>query len=125
MIGFQCPKPVIAAIHGACVGGATSMVTFADIRYCTNDAWFQVKETALGLAADVGAIQRLPKIIGNQSLARELCLTARKFDANEAIDCGFVNKTFDDKETMMAACIEMAEMIAGMSPVAVQGTIFY
>ena len=56
---FQCPKPVIAAIHGVCVGGGTNMVTFADIRYCTNDAWFQVKEAALGLAADVGALQRL------------------------------------------------------------------
>ena len=89
------------------------MVTFADIRYCTNDAWFQVKETALGLAADVGALQRLPKIIGNQSLARELCLTARKFDANEAIDCGFVNKKFDEKETVMTSCIQMAETIAG------------
>mgnify|MGYP001229300769 CR=1 FL=1 len=56
---FQCPKPVVAAIHGVCVGGGTNMVTFADIRYCTNDAWFQVKEAALGLAADVGALQRL------------------------------------------------------------------
>ena len=55
---FQCPKPVVAAIHGVCVGGGTNMVTFADIRYCTNDAWFQVKEAALGLAADVGALQR-------------------------------------------------------------------
>ena len=74
------------------------MVTFADIRYCTNDAWFQVKEAALGLAADVGALQRLPKIIGNQSLVRELCLTARKFDSIEANQCGFVNKVFDDKD---------------------------
>merc|ERR1711997_741215 len=118
----KCPKPVIAAIHGACVGGGTNMVTFADIRYCTNDAWFQVKEAALGLAADVGALQRLPKIIGNQSLARELCLTARKFDSKEAERCGFVNKVFDDKESMMSSCLQMAEKIAEMSPVAVQGT---
>jgi len=118
----KCPKPVIAAIHGACVGGATNMVAFADIRYCTNDAWFQVKEAMIGIAADVGALQQLPKVIGNQSLARELCLTARKFDSKEANDCGFVNRTFDDKESMMSTCLEMAENIAAMSPVAVQGT---
>lgn len=118
----KCPKPVIAAIHGACIGGATNMVTFADIRYCTNDSYFQVKEAALGLAADVGALQMLPKIIGNASLARELCLTARKFDSKEAMDCGFVNRLFDDKETMMETCLEMAETMASMSPVAVQGT---
>merc|ERR1719273_1999009 len=117
----KCPKPVIAAIHGACVGGGTNMVTFADIRYCTNDAWFQVKEAALGLAADVGALQRLPKIIGNQSLARELCLTARKFDSKEANQCGFVNKVFEDKEIMMTKSIEIADTMAKMSPVAVQG----
>ena len=55
------------------------MVAFGDIRYCTKDAWFQVKEAQLGLAADVGALQQLPKIIGSSSLVRELCLTARKF----------------------------------------------
>jgi len=118
----KCPKPVVAAIHGVCVGGGTNMCTFADIRYCTNDAWFQVKEAALGLAADVGALQRLPKIIGNQSLARELCLTARKFDSKEANQCGFVNQVFEDKESMMKSCVQMAEKIAEMSPVAVQGT---
>ena len=63
LILLQCPKPVVAAIHGVCVGGGTNMVTFADIRYCTNDAWFQVKEAALGLAADVGALQRLSFLV--------------------------------------------------------------
>ena len=67
------------------------------------------KLSASGIAADVGALQQLPKVIGNQSLARELCLTARKFDSKEAIDCGFVNRTFDDKENMMSTCLEMAE----------------
>ena len=55
-------------------------------------------------------------------MARELCLTARKFDSKEAIDCGFVNRTFDDKESMMSTCLEMAETMAAMSPVAIQGT---
>jgi len=118
----KCPKPVIAAIHNACIGGGTNMVAFADIRLCTKDAWFQVKEAALGLAADVGALQQLPKVIGSQGLARELCLTARKFHCDEAKETGFVNRVFEDKEEMMNCAIEMAEMIAQMSPVAVQGT---
>lgn len=87
-----CLKPVIAAVHSACVGAGTSLITAADIRYCTDDAWFTVKEIDLGLAADVGALQRLPKIIGNQSLARELCFTGRKFDSKEALSCGLVSR---------------------------------
>lgn len=118
----KCPKPVIAAIHGPCIGGATNMVSFCDIRYSTKDAYFQVKEAALGLAADVGALQYLPKIIGNQSLVRELCFTARRFDGVEANQIGFTSKVFEDKESMMTSVMAMAESIAQMSPVAVQGT---
>jgi len=118
----RCPKPVIAAVHSAAIGGATNMVSFADIRYCTKDAWFQVKEAELGLAADVGALQQLPKVIGSASLARELCLSARKFHSDEAKECGFVNRVFEDKDEMMACAIEMAEKMAQMSPVAIQGT---
>lgn len=64
----------------------------ADIRYCTEDAWFTVKEIDIGLAADVGALQRLSKVIGNQSLVRELCFTGRKFGSQEAIASGFVSR---------------------------------
>lgn len=85
-------KPVIAAIHSACIGAAVSLITAADIRYCTKDAWFTVKEIDLGLAADVGALQRLPKIIGNQSLVRELCFTGRNVDSTEALSCGLVGR---------------------------------
>lgn len=117
------------------------MVCFSDIRYCTKDSWFQVKEAEIGLAADVGALQQLPKIIGNQSLARELCfsgmhclkfvsykmvsflsVSARKFDAQEALEIGFVNRVFDDKESLMNFAVEMAESMAKKSPVAIQGT---
>jgi len=118
----KCQKPVICAIHSACIGGGTNMVAFGDIRYCTKDAWFQVKEAELGLAADVGALQQLPKVIGSASLARELCLTARKFFSDEAKDSGFVSRVFNDKEEMMAAAIDLADHLAQMSPVAVQGT---
>lgn len=87
-----CKKPVIAATHSVCLGAGVSLVSAADIRYCTDDAWFSVKEIDLGLAADVGALQRCSKVIGNQSLVRELCFTGRKFDSQEAMSCGFVSR---------------------------------
>lgn len=74
----KCSKPVIAAIHNACFGAGVDLVTACDIRYCTKDSFFCVKEVDVGLAADVGSLQRLPKIIGNNSLVRELCFTGRK-----------------------------------------------
>lgn len=87
-----CPKPVISATHGACVGAGASLVSAADIRYCTEDAWFSIKEIDIGLAADVGALQRVSKVIGNQSLVRELCFTGRKLECTEALSCGFVSR---------------------------------
>ncbi|XP_056329750.1 delta(3,5)-Delta(2,4)-dienoyl-CoA isomerase, mitochondrial [Danio aesculapii] len=118
----KCPKPVIVAIHGACIGGGVDLITACDIRLCTQDAWFQVKEVDIGLAADVGTLQRLPRVIGSRSLVNELALTARKMYADEAKSCGLVSRVFPDKETMMAGALEMAQEIASKSPVAVQGT---
>lgn len=118
----KCPKPVLVAIHGACVGGGVDLITACDIRLCTQDAWFQVKEVDIGIAADVGTLQRLPKVIGSRSLVNELALTARKMYADEAKSSGLVSRVFADKEAMMAGALEMAGEIAGRSPVAVQGT---
>lgn len=118
----KCPKPVVVAIHGACIGGGVDMITACDIRLCTQDAWFQVKEVDIGLAADVGTLQRLPKVIGSRSLVNELALTARKMYADEAKSCGLVSRVFPDKESMMTQALEIAGEIAGRSPVAVQGT---
>ncbi|XP_033988667.1 delta(3,5)-Delta(2,4)-dienoyl-CoA isomerase, mitochondrial [Trematomus bernacchii] len=118
----KCPKPVVVAIHGACVGGGVDLITACDIRLCTQDAWFQVKEVDIGLAADVGTLQRLPKVIGSRSLVNELALTARKMFADEAKSSGLVSRVFADKEAMMAGALQMAGEIAGRSPVAVQGT---
>ncbi|XP_042269487.1 delta(3,5)-Delta(2,4)-dienoyl-CoA isomerase, mitochondrial isoform X1 [Thunnus thynnus] len=118
----KCPKPVVVAVHGACVGGGVDLITACDIRLCTQDAWFQVKEVDIGLAADVGTLQRLPKVIGSRSLVNELALTARKMYADEAKSSGLVSRVFADKEALMAGALEMAEEIAGRSPVAVQGT---
>jgi len=118
----NCRKPVIACIHSACVGGGVDLITATDIRLATSDAWFCVKEVDMGLAADVGTLQRLPKVIGNQSLVNELCLTARKLKSEEAERCGLVSRLFTDKEAMMSSALELAQQIAAKSPVAVQGT---
>lgn len=113
--------PVITAIQGGCIGGAVDMVCAADMRYCTADAFFQVKETELGLAADLGTLQRMPRLIA-PGLARELAYTARKMPAAEALQSGFVNRVFDDQDTMLAEVMQIAQQIAERSPLAVTGT---
>ncbi|XP_074075119.1 delta(3,5)-Delta(2,4)-dienoyl-CoA isomerase, mitochondrial isoform X2 [Macrotis lagotis] len=118
----KCPKPVIAAIHGGCIGGGVDLISACDIRYCAQDAWFQVKEVDIGLAADVGTLQRLPRIIGNQSLVNELAFTARKMMADEALSSGLVSRVFQDHESVLAAAFTLASEISSKSPVAVQGT---
>lgn len=117
-----CTKPVIACVHSACVGAGVDLITAADIRYCSKDAWFQVKEVDIGMAADVGTLQRLPKVIGSQSLVRELCYTARKVQSDEGLACGLVSKVFETKEEMVQGAIELADAIAQKSPIAVQAT---
>lgn len=118
----KCRKPVIAAVHNACIGGGVDLSTACDIRICTKDAYFCVKEVDVGLAADIGTLQRLPKVIGNDSLARELCFTARKMQAPEAEKVGLVSRVYENQDEMIAGAIDMAETIASKSPVAVQGT---
>ena len=81
---------MIAAVNGACVGGGVDLITACDIRYCSASAWFQVKEVDIGLAADVGTLQRLPKVIGSESLTRELVYTARRVSSSDALQYGLV-----------------------------------
>lgn len=118
----KCPKPVIGAAHGACVGAAVDMLSATDIRYCSSNAWFQIKEIDIGMAADVGTLQRLPKIVGCNSLIRELAFTGRKLTSNEALQSGFVNRVFDSEEKLFTEALALAEEIASKSPVAVQTT---
>jgi delta(3,5)-delta(2,4)-dienoyl-CoA isomerase len=86
----ECPKPVIAAVHGACIGGGVDLVAAADVRFASGDAWFCIKEAEIGLAADVGTLQRLPKVVGNDSLVREWAYTARRITAEEAQKAGML-----------------------------------
>jgi delta(3,5)-delta(2,4)-dienoyl-CoA isomerase len=94
----------------------------ADIRLCSKDVVFAVKEVDIGLAADIGTLARLPKAVGSASWVKDVCLTARNFDAAEALSVGFVSKVHESKAAALAAALETAGFIASKSPVAVQGT---
>ncbi|QHO11681.1 Enoyl-CoA hydratase/delta3,5-delta2,4-dienoyl-CoA isomerase [Arachis hypogaea] len=104
----RCRKPVIASIHGACIGGAIDIVTACDLRYCTEDAFFSVKEVDLALAADLGTLQRLPLIVGYGN-AMELALTARQFFGSEAKQLGLVSRAFPSKDDLDQAGSCVAE----------------
>lgn len=95
----RCRKPVIASIHGACIGGAIDIITACDIRLCSEDAFFSVKEVDLALAADLGTLQRLPRIVGFGN-AMELALTARRFSGLEAKQLGLVSRVFHSKHEL-------------------------
>lgn len=116
-----CRKPVIAAIHGACVGGALDIVLAADIRLAAEGAVFSVREVDVGMVADVGSLQRLARVVGEGN-ARELALTARDVPADEAKAMQLVNRVLPDREALLQAAEAMALQIAAKSPLAVQGT---
>ena len=117
----ECPKPVIAAVHGYCIGAGVDLITACDIRYSAADATFSIRETRLAMVADVGTLQRLPRIIDPGSVA-ELAYTGRDFDAGEAASLGLVTRLLPDADAVFAAAIETAEAIAANSPLAVEGT---
>lgn len=119
----NCDKPIIAAIHNACIGGGVDIIAASDIRLATEDSWFQVKEAQVGLASDMGTLQLLPKIVSNQSLLRELVFTARKFNAQEAkSELGLLSRIVPDSTELMAESVKLAKQIASLSPIAVQGS---
>lgn len=116
----RCRKPVIAAIHGACIGGGVDLVTACDFRLCSADAVFSVREVDVGMTADLGTLQRLPRLIGD-GMARELAYTGRNVDGREARDIRLVNRCFDTREALLAGAQELAAAIAARSPLAVRG----
>ncbi|AXO87982.1 crotonase/enoyl-CoA hydratase family protein [Pseudomonas parafulva] len=117
----RCRKPVLAAIQGYCIGGAIDLVSACDMRYCSADAQFSIKEVDMGMAADVGTLQRLPRIIGD-GMMRELAYTGRMIDAQEALRIGLVNRVHEEASALLEAVFAIARDIAGKSPLAVAGT---
>ncbi len=113
--------PVIAAIQGGCIGGAVDMVTACCIRYATADAFFCIQEINIGMVADVGTLQRLPKLVP-MGVVKELAYTGRRLGAQKALSYGLVNEVFDTPDAMLAAALQCAREIAAKPPVAIWGT---
>ncbi|TVY45932.1 Delta(3,5)-Delta(2,4)-dienoyl-CoA isomerase, mitochondrial, partial [Lachnellula cervina] len=118
----KCEKPVICVMHGISFGLAIDISSCADIRICTSDTKFAVKEVDIGLAADIGTLSRLPKIVGSFSWIKDVCLSARIFSGEEALRVGFVSYALPTKQDAIAKALEVAKLLAEKSPVAVQGT---
>jgi enoyl-CoA hydratase len=116
----EARMPVLVAAQGGIIGGAVDMISACDIRYCTDDAFFCIKETEIGMTADVGTLQRLPHLIP-QGLVRELAYTGRNMMSQEALSSGLVNRVYKDQETMLNEVMKIAKTIAGHSPMAIAG----
>jgi enoyl-CoA hydratase len=113
--------PVLAAIQGGCIGGAVDLVTAADLRYASEDAFFCVQEINIGMTADVGTLQRLPKLVPD-GIAREMAYLGRRVPARRAYDVGLVNEVFADHPSLVAGVLDLAAEIATKSPLAIWGT---
>ena len=111
--------PVLIGIHGHCVGGALNLITGGDVRFCTEDSKFSLKEIDIGIVADIGAFPRLPLIMGNESFVREMAFTGRAISADEALKFGLVSKVFKTKEDLLSGLKNIAEEISSKSPVAI------
>jgi len=117
----EARMPVLAAIQGGAVGGAVDLITAADCRYATEDAWFCIQEINIGMTADAGTLQRLPKLIP-EGIVRELAYTGRRMSATRAAEVGLVNEVFADHDAMLSGVHEIAAEIASKTPLAVHGT---
>ena len=116
----QCRKPVIAAIHNHCIGGGIDLICACDIRLASEDAVFSVRETKLGVIADLGTIQRLPDIVG-EPWARELIFTGQDFSAKKALEINLVTHMYETKEELFTAADKLASSIAENSPLTIMG----
>ncbi len=122
---FSCLEhsrlPVLAAVQGACMGGGIDMISAADLRYATEDAFFCIQEINIGMTADVGTLQRMPKLVP-EGVVRELAYTGRRMGAAEAHSIGFVNQVFADHAALVDGVLDVAAQIAAKSPMAIWGT---
>jgi enoyl-CoA hydratase len=117
----KCRKPVIAAVHSHCIGGGIDLISACDIRLASKDAVFSIRETRIGIIADLGTLQRLPHIIGH-GWFRELALTGRDFTAAEALQMGLITRICEDRQSLYKEARELACQIIDCPPMAVQGT---
>ena len=117
----ECRLPVICAIQGGCIGGALDLAAACDLRYCSADAFFTVQEIHIGMAADLGVLQRLPKLIP-PGAARELAYTGDRLPAERALALGLVNAVLPDAAALLEHALAVARRIAAKSPLAVAGT---
>ena len=117
----ECKKPVIAAVHGKCVGAGLDIISSCDLRLCTKDAEFSLREARIGIVADMGVLQRLPFIVG-QMYTRQMAFTGRFFSAQEVAKMGLVLDVYPDQAAMLAAAKALAAEIMESAPLAVQNT---
>lgn len=116
----RCPIPVIAAVHGPCIGGGIDLITACDVRLSSADAVYSVRETRVAIVADLGTLQRLPTIVG-QGHARELALTGADITAERAAQIGLVNRVYETRDALYEAATEMAASISQNPPLTVRG----
>ena len=112
--------PVICAIQGGCIGGGVDLICSADIRLATNDAFFSIRETKIGMVADVGTFPRIVKLLP-EGIVKELAFTGRNFSAQEAKEYGFLNKLYESHDSLIEGALEIANEIVSNSPAAVYG----
>ncbi|RLA02525.1 MAG: crotonase/enoyl-CoA hydratase family protein [Gammaproteobacteria bacterium] len=117
----SCTKPVIAAIHGYCLGAGVDLISACDIRIASKDALFGIREAKMAVIADLGTLQRLPHIIG-QGWTRELALTGRDFSAEEALQMGLVTRVCESKEVLFEEADKLAQEVTSCAPLTIQGT---
>jgi enoyl-CoA hydratase len=113
--------PVLAAIQGGCIGGAVDMVTACDLRYASRDAFFCVQEINIAMTADVGTLQRLPKLVP-EGVAREMAYRGQRLPAERAYQVGLVQELFDDHDALVTGVLDIADEIAAKSPLAIWGS---
>lgn len=117
----QCSKPVIAAIHGGCIGAGVDLVSACDMRFCTQDAFFTIREIDMGMVADLGTLQRLPRIIAS-GMVREMAYTGRAVAGPEAERIQLVNTSYENKDALLEGVQQLATQIAAKSPLSIRGT---